>query len=167
MALVLKDERATQMFNLSKLGVGEYFPYQGSIINKETGKVEWEPINPDSDEKVCFRQPDPDQMRAMRDKYKGKKINNPVKDPETRQMIIIHTYEQTSEEERAQNVEFWDKAIVDWTIKDETGKVIPLTAENKYTLVTMVPAFLRFCNRSMEILSGAMIENEKAAEKNS
>lgn len=154
------------MFDLEKLGVGEWFPYQDSVVNKETGKVEWLDVDLSADEKICFRQPDAETMRIMRDKYKGKKVNNPVRNPETRAMEIVVTYEQTSEQERAQSVEFWDKAIVDWTIKGKDKKVIPCTAENKYKLITMVPAFVRFCNRCLEILSGTKIEVEKAAEKN-
>lgn len=154
------------MFDLAKLGVGEWFPYQDSVVNKETGLVEWLPSNPDSDEKVCFKQPDADTFRAIKEKYKGKKVNNPVRNPDTRAMELVVTYEQTPAQEKGQSMEFWDAAIVDWTIKDQDGKIIPATAENKYKLVTMLPAFLRFCNRCMELLSGAKIEGAKASEKN-
>lgn len=155
------------MFDLAKLGVGEWFPYQDSVINKETGAVEWLPIIPDSDEKVCFKQPDADVFRAIKEKYKGKKVNNPVRNPDTRAMELVVTYEQTPAQEKGQSMEFWDAAIVDWTIKDQNGDIIPLTPENKYKLVTMMPAFLRFCNHCLELLSGAKIEGAKAAEKNS
>ena len=155
------------MFDLEKLGVGEWFPYQESVVDKETGKVEWLEHDTVADEKICLRQPDAETMRLMRDKYKGKKVNNPVKDHETRQMVIVPTYDQTSEQEREQSMEFWDAAITDWTIKNpKTKVVIPCTKENKYKLITMVPAFVRFCNRSLEILSGTKVEKEKIAEKN-
>lgn len=154
------------MFDLAKLGVGEWFPYQESVIDKETGRIEWLPSDPDTDEKVCFKQPDADVFRAIKEKYKGKKINNPVRNPETRAMEIVVTYEQTPAQEKAQSMEFWDHAIVDWTIKDQAGKIIPLTAENKYKLVTQMPVFLRFCNRCLELLSGSKAEDDRAAEKN-
>lgn len=156
------------MFDIENLGKGEWFPYQDSVVHKEDGRVEWLAVDLETDEKICFKQPDAETMRLMRDKYKGKKVNNPVYNSVTRQMEIVTTYEQTSEQEKAQSVEFWDKAIVDWTIKNpKTKEVIPCTSENKYKLITMVPAFVRFCNRSLEILSGTQIESEKAAEKNS
>ena len=155
------------MFDLEKLGVGEWFPYQESVINKETGKIEWLEVDLKNDEKICFKQPDAETMRLMRDKYKGKKVNNPVRNPETRAMEIVVTYEQTSEQEKAQSMEFWDSAITDWTIKNpKTNKVIECTKENKYKLITMVPAFVRFCNRSLEILSGTKIEKEEVLAKN-
>lgn len=154
------------MFDLENLGVGEWFPYQDSVVHKSDGRVEWFDHDEEAGEKVCFRQPDAEKMRILRDKYKGKKVNNPVLNPNSKQMEIVTTYEQTSEQEKAQSMAFWDEAIVDWTIKNKAGEIIPKTAENKYKLITMVPAFLRFCNRSMEILSGTRIEAEKAAEKN-
>ena len=155
------------MFDLEKLGVGEWFPYQESVVDKETGKVEWLEVDLANDERICFKQPDAETMRVMRDKSKGKKVNNPVRNPETRAMEIVVTYEQTSEQEKAQSMEFWDSAITDWTIKNpKTKVVIPCTAENKYKLITMVPAFVRFCNRSLEILSGTKIEQDKKFEGN-
>jgi hypothetical protein len=155
------------MFDLEKLGAGEWFPYQDSVIHESTGEVEWLEHDTEEDEQVCLKQPDAELMRLTRDKYKGKKVNNPVLNPKSKAMEIVTTYEQTSEQEKAQSMAFWDAAIVDWTIKSPTTQEkIPLTAENKYKLVTMVPAFLRFCNRSLEILSGTKLENEKAAEKN-
>lgn len=155
------------MFDLEKLGVGEWFPYQESIVHKEDGRIEWLDVDLTNDEKICFKQPDAETMRLMRDKYKGKKVNNPVRNPETRAMEIVTTYEQTSEQEKAQSMDFWDAAITDWTIKNpKTKQVIPCTKENKYKLITMVPAFVRFCNRSLEILSGTKIEQEKAQQGN-
>jgi hypothetical protein len=155
------------MFDLEKLGVGEWFPYQDSVVNKADGSIEWLDVDPSADEKICFKQPDAETMRLMRDKYKGKKVNNPVRNPETRAMEIVVTYDQTSDQEKAQSMEFWDNAITDWTIKGKDKKVIPCTVENKYKLITMVPAFVRFCNRSLEILSGTSIEKEATQTKNS
>jgi hypothetical protein len=160
------------MFDLEKLGVGEWFPYQDSVVHKNPDgtirEVEWLDIDLTVDEKVCFKQPDAETMRLMRDKYKGKKVNTPVYNTITRAMEIVKDYEQTSEQEKDQSMEFWDNAIVEWTIKNpKTKEVIPCTKENKYKLITMVPAFVRFCNRCLEILSGSAVEKEKADEKNS
>jgi hypothetical protein len=156
-------------FDLEKIGVGEWFPYQDSVID-DKGEIEWRPVEYDEDgkpiESVCFRQVDPDEHRVIRDKYKGKKINIPVKDPDTRQMGIVPQYEQTPEQEKAERMEFWDKTIVDWDLKDPKGQPIPCTAENKYKLFKGHMPFLRFCNRSLQILSNAKVEGEKAAEKN-
>lgn len=155
------------MFDLSKLGKGEWFPYQDSSTDKETGKVVFQPPDPKSDERVCFKQPTAEFMRALQHKYRGKKINNPVHNPVAKAMEIVVTYDpQTPEQEAAQSREFWNEVIQDWTIKDENGSVIECTAENKYRLVTMVPAFLRFCNNSIELLSGANAEKLQVSEKN-
>ncbi len=159
------------MFDLEKLGVGEWFPYQDSVVHKNPDgtvrEIEWLEHDTEADEKICLRQPDSEKMRIIRDKNKGKKVNHFVKDPDTRQMVIASINEPTSEQEKAQSMAFWDEAIADWTIKSpKTKEVIPLTAENKYKLITMVPAFLRFCNDRLERLSGIKVDQVKAAEKN-
>ena len=159
------------MFDLEKLGVGEWFPYQDSVVHKNPDgtvrEIEWLEHDKEADEWVCLRQPDSEKMRLVRDKHKGKKINLFAKDPDTRQMVVASTMEQTSEQEKAQSMAFWDEAIEDWKIKSpKTKELIPLTVENKYKLITMVPAFLRFCNDRLERLSGIKVEQAKAAEKN-
>lgn len=155
------------MFNMSKLGTGEWFPYQASSVNIESGELTWLPPDPDLDEKVCFKQPATDFMRALIKKYRGKRVNTPVLNPSNKAMEMITTYEdQTAEDEKNYMLEFWDEVITDWTIKDEHKKIIPATAENKYLLLTSEPAFLRYCNRCVALLSGSKIEREKTAEKN-
>ena len=67
---------------------------------------------------------------------------------------------------KAERMAFWDEIISDWNITDPQGKAIPLTAENKYLLIKGSMEFLRFANRCLEILSGAMVENKEASEKN-
>lgn len=155
------------MFDLSKLGVGEWFPYQDSVVNPENGVVTWLDISPTSKESVCFKNPDPDETRARQRKYRGNKINNPVLNTISKQMEIVVTYEQTPEQEAAASREFWDAAIVDWKLYDPEGKLIPCTTDNKYKLIKGHMPFLRFCNRSLQILQGVKTEAESKAEKNS
>lgn len=152
------------MFDISKLGIGEWFPYQESKVDPLTGEVTWG--EPSATEKICFRRMDPDRNREISEKYKGKKINTPVMNPSSKKMELITTYEQTPEQEKAERMAFWDEIISDWNITDPQGKSIPPTAENKYLLIKGSMEFLRFANRCLEILSGAMVENKEASEKN-
>jgi len=154
------------MFDLSKLGKGEWFPYQDSKVNPQTGEIEWLPIDSKSKDRVCFKQIDPDEMIVRQEKYRGTRINNPVLNTATRQMEIIITYEQTPEQKKDERMDFWDAVIPEWELYDSQEKLIPCTAENKYKLVKGHAAFLRFCNRSLELLSSIKNENAKAAEKN-
>jgi hypothetical protein len=157
------------MFDISSLGVGEWFPYQDSSVDAETGVVTWFPHDTEADEKICLKQPSPEFMRAWMKKYMGKSVNHPVLNTRSKAMEIVVLHEDlTPKEEKQKQMEFWDEAIVDWTFKDpRTKEIIPVTVENKYKLVTMVPAFVRFCNHYLEILSGANIKRAAALEKNS
>jgi len=158
------------MFDLEKLGVGVWFPYQDSVVHKNLDgtvrEIEWLACDEKNVERVCLRQPDPEKMRLVREQYKGKKTTFFAKDPDTRQMVAVPITEQNSEQEKEQSMAFWDEAIESWEIKTPKKELIPCTKENKYKLITMVPAFLRFCNDRLEKLSGIKIEAEKAAEKN-
>lgn len=155
------------MFNLSKLGIGEWFPYQESSVDFQTGEIVWQSPDPAADEKICIKKPDAKFMRELDQKYRAKKINTPVLNTATRHMEIVETHEPLSvDQEEARTKEFWNAIIQDWTIKDEKGAVIEPTPENKYALITGDTGFLRFCNRCLEMLSGVKIEKEKAAEKN-
>jgi len=151
------------MFDISKLGIGEWFPYQDSKVDKETGEVVWG--DPDPTEKICFRRMDPDRNRELSDQYRGKKINTPVLNTVSKKMELIVSYEQTPEQEKAERMAFWNEIISDWNITDPSGKPIPCTAENKYLLIKGSMEFLRFANRCLEILSGAMAD-KATSEKN-
>ncbi|HSW62170.1 MAG TPA: hypothetical protein VLH56_02445 [Dissulfurispiraceae bacterium] len=152
-------------FDISKIGGGEWFPYQDSHVDPESGEVTW--LEPDAEEMACFRQVPPDKFREIQNRHRGKKVNTPVLNSRTKAMEIVTVYEQTAEQEQAERVEFWDNAISDWTFIDpRTKEAIPCTAENKYLLITRVPAFLRWVNRCMSLLSGVSAEADKAAEKN-
>lgn len=152
------------MFDIAKLGIGEWFPYQESKVDSETGKVTWG--EPSTTEKICFRRMDPDRNREISEKFKGKRINTPVLNTISKKMELVVTYEQTPEQEKAERMAFWDEIISDWNITDPNGNPIPVTAENKYLLIKGSMEFLRFANRCLEILSGAMVEKAEAAEKN-
>jgi hypothetical protein len=152
------------MFDISKLGIGEWFPYQESKVDKETGEVTWG--EPSATEKICFRRMDPDRNREIGEKFKGKKINNFVHNPTSRKMELVVSYEQTPDQEKAERMAFWDEIISDWNITDPAGKAIPPTAENKYLLIKGSMEFLRFANHCLEVLSGAMVEKAAASEKN-
>ena len=147
--------------------MGDWFPYQDSIIDSETGVVEWIPIDPESKDRVCFKQPDPDEMRIRQDKYRGKKINIPVLNTLSKTMEIVIKYEQTPEQEKAERMDFWDDAILHWEIFDPNGELIPCTAENKYKLIKGHTPFLRFCNRYLQMLSGITAEQAENEIKNS
>lgn len=154
-------------FDFSTIGNGEWFVYQDSVVDPETGDVTWLDSDPATDEKVCFRALNPDKFREIKDKYRGKKVNAPVLNTLSKAMEVIATYDQTPAQEKAERMDFWDNAIVDWTIIDtRTKEIIPCTAENKYLMITGIMAFLRFSNRCLQILSGTAIEAEKAKEKN-
>lgn len=153
-------------FDIDKIGSGEWFPFMDSRINPDTGEVEWLPIDPESDERVCFRQISPDRFREIRDRYKGKRINVPVQNPTTRAMEVVQVHEQTPEQEKHERMSFWDETIVDWDIKTPKGDPIPCTRENKYKLVTGEPRFLRYANRCLQLMAGAKEESERVAEKN-
>ena len=155
------------MFDIEKIGQGEWFPFMDSKVNIETGDVEWLPVDPSSEEKICFKQLTPDQWRKIKDKYKGKKTNIPVQNPTTRAMEVVPQYEQTPAQESAERMEFWDAQIVDWNIKTPKGEPIPCTAENKYKLITGAPNFLRYANKCLQLMAGAKDEEKKELEKNS
>jgi len=150
------------MFDLNKLGGGEWFPWQDSKIG-EDGEIEWG--EPSLDERICFKQITADRFREIRDKYKGKKVNVPVKNPQTRQMEIVVQYEQTLEQEREERRAFWDETIVDWEIKTPIGEAIPCTTDNKYKLITEEPRFIRFANKCLSVLTQVTEAEAKAAEK--
>jgi len=152
------------MFDISKLGIGEWFPYQESKVDPLTGEVTWG--EPSATEKICFRRMDPDRNREISEKFKGKKVNTPVMNPSSKKMELVVTYEQTPEQEKGERMAFWDEIISDWNIVDPAGKSIPPTAENKYLLIKGSPEFLRFANRCLEILSGNMVTSAENAEKN-
>jgi hypothetical protein len=154
------------MFDLSKLGVGEWFPYQDSTINPETGEITWLPVDPNSKDRICFKSPDPDETRVRQEKFRGKKINNHVLNTLSKAMEIVPTYEQTPEQEKAERTAFWDEAIPAWEIFDPKGVQIPCTAENKYKLIKGHMPFLRFANRCVQTLQGVKVEAEKKQEKN-
>jgi hypothetical protein len=60
-------------------------------------------------------------------------------------------YEEEDEDQRSQL--FWDYNIVDWeNFFDISGKPIPCTAENKMLLLSRVPRFLDFVNKSLDQL---------------
>lgn len=152
------------MFDISKLGIGEWFPYQDSKVDKETGEVTWG--EPSATEKICFRKLDPDRHTEIADKHRGKKVNNPVFNPKSRKMELVVTYEQTKEQQVAERMEVWDEIITDWNIVDPEGKPIPLTAENKYLLIKGSDEFLRFANHCLDILAAEIVEKKEASEKN-
>lgn len=147
-------------FDIEKIGGGEWFPFMDSRIN-ETGGVEWLPVDPESTERVCFRQLSPDRFRELQNKHKGKKINIPVMNTLSKAMEVIVQYEQTPAQEKAQSVEFWDEAITDWEIDTPAGVPIPCTSENKYKLVMGDARFLRYANKCLKLLSGNVEEAEK------
>ncbi len=153
-------------FDIAKIGAGEWFPFQESEVDLETGTIKWSPPDPTSEEKVCFRQVHPDALRAMNDKYRGKKINTPVLNTLSKAMEIVVTYEPTPGQEKDGRIAFWDEAIQNWMIKDKQGADIPGTAENKYLLITGDMRFLRYANRCLQLLSGIVQDTARAAEKN-
>jgi hypothetical protein len=152
-------------FDIDKIGSGEWFPFMDSKIS-ENGEVEWLPVDPECGEKVCFRQLGPDRYREIHDKYKGKKTNIPVKDPDTREMKVVGQYEQTPAQEKGERMECWDEQIVDWNITTPDGKAIPCTAENKYKLIVGEPRFLRYANKCIHMMSGVKADEEKEKIKN-
>jgi len=163
----LRAERFYHMsFDIEKIGSGEWFPFMDSKVNIETGEVEWLPVDPESDEKICFMQISLDRWREIRDKHKGKKINVPVQNPTTRGMEVVVQNEQTLAQEKAERMDVWDTQIVDWNIKTPQGKPIPCTAENKYKLITGAPNFLRYANKCLQLMTGTEEDAKKELEKN-
>jgi hypothetical protein len=154
------------MFDLEKIGSGEWFPFQESIVDQQTGKIEWLPIKADSQDKVCFKSPDADETRIRQEKYRGKKVNTPVLNTLSKAMEICVSYEQTPDQMKNESMEFWDSVIVDWELSDPEGTPIPCTTENKYILVKGHMPFLRFCNRSLQMLQGIKMEDDQKKEKN-
>jgi len=159
------SRKVFKMFDIDKIGQGEWFPFMDSKIN-ETGDVEWLPVDTSSDERICFKQIGPDRYREIHDKYKGKKLNIPVENKSTRAMEVVPQYEQTAAQEKAERMEFWDETIVDWNIKTPNGSLISCTAENKYKLINGEPRFVRFANKCLQLLSGAKEAEAKLQEKN-
>jgi len=152
-------------FDIDKIGQGEWFPFMDSKVG-ENGEIEWLPVDPNEEERVCFRQMDPDRYRLIKDKYRGKKIIVPMQNPTTKAMDFGKDYEQTPEQEKGERMEFWDESIIAWNIKLPDGSPIPCTAENKYKLVTGEQRFLRYANKCLMILSGSQESEKKALEKN-
>jgi hypothetical protein len=152
-------------FDIEKIGSGEWFPFMDSKIG-ENGEVEWLPVDPECDEKVCFRQLGPDRYREIHDKYKGKKTNIPVQNPTSRGMEVVPQYEQTPAQEKAERMAFWDEQIVDWNITTPDGKPIPCTAETKYKLITGESRFLRYANKCIQLMSGTKTDEDKEKTKN-
>lgn len=153
------------MFDIEKIGTGEWFPFMDSKID-ENGEVEWLPVDTDSDERVCFKQINPDRYREIKEKHKGKKINVPVQNIQSRAMEVVSQYEQTPAQEKAERMDFWDEHIVDWNIKNPSGTPIPCNAENKYKLITGEPRFVRYANKCLQIMSGVKEAEAKSQEKN-
>ena len=153
-------------FNINRINTGEWFLFQDSEVDPETGIITWFPVEQGSDEKVCFKQIDPERMREIKDKYKGKKINTPMLNTLSKTMELVVTYEQTAEQEKGERMEFWNEAIVDWNITDPAGNKIECSSENKYLLIKGDMRFLRFANRCLQLLSGMKQEDEKKQEKN-
>ena len=64
------------------------------------------------------------------------------------------------------NEMFYDYCIMDWTLKDEAGVIIPCTLENKMALIGENVKFARFIAKCMEELTRAIAVEETIAEKN-
>ena len=149
--------------DLSLPAEGEWFPFQTSHLDKESGEWLFDP--PDSDARVRVRslQPFLDQRAAKRER-----VFEHVLNPKSRQMErISYLKEQSVSEIQRDMDDGWDYAITGLeNFKDKrSGVTIERTRENVLALMR-VPAFDRFIGRCMRILSGAEVEQREAAEKN-
>lgn len=147
--------------DLDALDEGEWFPYQNSHFDQETG--EWIFEEPHPEAKVRVRR----MESLVRERfYSRKKVAEHVLNPKTKAMERITYYkEPTSEESRKESEDTWDYVITGFEGFANKGKLIEYTRENKIKMMRD-PAFDRFVGRCLRILDGSEERRREEAKKN-
>jgi hypothetical protein len=143
---------------------GEWFPFQNSRINPESGEVEWD--EPEKDAKVQIRPMGPFFEEKI---MKRKRVAENVYNPKTRAMERVSFFQELSAEEaKHERDEAFDYAIIGLQgfKNSKSGEVIQCTRENKLALMR-VPAFDRFFAKCQQLLSSSGVKAQEEAEKNS
>ncbi len=150
--------------DLENIDEGEWFPYQDSHFDQETGK--WIFDDPISDAKVRVR---PIQPLLKERFHNRKKVSEHVLNPTTRSMERLTYYkEHTPDELKKESDDTWDYAITGFEgfTNKRTGEVIECTRANKLKLMA-TSAFDRFVGNCLKILEGTEKRIQEEAEKNS
>lgn len=150
-------------FDFDCIGEGEWFPYQDSHFDQESGELIFE--EPSSAARVRIRS----IKTILQERFnKRKKVAEHVYNPNTKAMERISYYkDQSPEEVKKDRDDTWDYAItgLEGFKNKKTGEVIECTRENKLKLMTL-PAFDRFVGRCLNILEGAEVKRKEEVEKN-
>lgn len=153
------------IFNLGT-DEGESFKYQNSYVDEKTGEVVWE--DPEKDAFALWvRLPDKKTEEfAERRKRRVEHVLN----PKTRRMERQEYLEAPDlETQKKETEELWDWVLAKWdekNIDESTGKMIPITPENKIKLMSIIP-FDRFVGKCIRTIRDGKSRKVKALEKNS
>jgi hypothetical protein len=151
------------IFDLDEGNTGEWFTFFESEVKEDGSTVYHKPKK--NAGRVCFRVADADTMDGIYEKTRTR-AKEWVHNPKTRAMERWTGFDQTPEQEKLERRLLWDYAIVGWDkLMDKTGKEIPVTIDNKMKLMA-IPAFMRFANRCLQLISGAQEERKEELEKN-
>ena len=143
---------------------GDWFPFVSSRIDPSTGEVCYDPPEEGAAE-FCFRSPTP----FWQERQKGrKKEHKMVLNPGSKAMERVGYYpDLPPEEERTERDDSWDYVITGmrnarWS---ENGPEMECTRENKLKLLKNT-AFLRFANRTLQMIIETGVKVKESSEKN-
>jgi len=148
---------------------GEWFPFQVSSIDPDTGKVIWDaPALDDKGEPIASL-----KIRIMAPFYEERivkrvRIVEHVFNPKSRSMERISSFKDlTMDEIRAERDDAIDYAITDIKgFRDKsTKKPLECTKENKLALMK-IPVIDRFFGRCQELLGQFSVEKRKEEAEN-
>ncbi len=150
-------------FNIEDTDEGEWFPYQDSHLNQDTG--EWVFDEPISDAKVRIRS----IQKFLSERFRNrKKVAEHILNPKTRSMERITYYkDSTSEELKKEADDTWDYIItgIEGFKNKKTGGLIECTRENKIKLMS-ISSFDRFIGKCLKVLEGSEEKQKEETEKN-
>lgn len=148
---------------------GDWFSYQNSHLNQETGKIVFDELppdfNPDFNPKVRVRSMKPFLQERLSNR---KKVAEFVLNHKTNSMERISYFKELSpDEERKQRDDLYDYIITGLIgFKNKrTGEVIECTRKNKLELM-LIPAFDRFIDQCLKTIEETEIKRSAAIEKN-
>jgi hypothetical protein len=151
------------MFVNFNVNDGEWFPFQLSQIDTETGKITWSDPMPDARMQIRSMTPFFEERISSRKRAVERVLN-----PKTRQMERISYYEELSPDDaKKERDDAYDYAITGFDgFRDAvTKKDIPVTRDTKLALMKM-PIIDRFFAKCQEMLAGSGVKIQEGLEKN-
>ncbi len=143
---------------------GIRFRFFDSHVDPATGKITYDEPEEDA-EWVEIRAMGRDKLREIIGKWR-KKVSEFALNPVSGLMERVQYFaDQTDEQRKGEERETLDWCIVDWNLKDKSGKPIPTSIDNK-VLIMKNKRFQRFFERCQVIASGSEKDRLEAEQKN-